>query len=161
MSDNVCCPVFDPVPWDEKAHNWEGKAFLTATVKQFFHMPLPGNYGRTIAKLQKEAKDNGIMPDEKNIMLLSFDISPWKSELYFAVTGEKPGVATTKLSGEYISKTFDGPYNNMSQYIDEFEDFAHAMHKKLGKYFFWYTTCPKCARKYGHNYIVVLGEVAA
>lgn len=31
--------------------------------------------------------------------------------------------------------------------------------KKAIKYYFYYTTCPKCARKYGHNYIVAFAEV--
>ncbi len=24
--------------------------------------------------------------------------------------------------------------------------------------FMWYTTCPKCAKKYGKNYVVILGK---
>ena len=31
--------------------------------------------------------------------------------------------------------------------------------KKAGKYYFYYTSCPKCAKKYGHNYIVAFAEV--
>jgi hypothetical protein len=31
--------------------------------------------------------------------------------------------------------------------------------KSVKNYYFYYTTCPKCARKYGHNYVVVLAEV--
>jgi hypothetical protein len=23
----------------------------------------------------------------------------------------------------------------------------------------WYTTCPKCAKKYGKNYVVILAEI--
>jgi len=23
----------------------------------------------------------------------------------------------------------------------------------------WYTTCPKCAKKYGKNYVVIIAEV--
>jgi hypothetical protein len=161
MSDAVCCPVFDPVPWDETTHAWKDRVFLRATVPQFFHMPIPGLYGRAIAKLRNDAKEGGIVPDEKDFMLLSFDPSPWKSELYLAVTGERSLLPTVKLSGEYISKVFDGPYSGIPKYLEEFEDFAHGQRKKLGNYFFWYTTCPKCAKKYGHNYIVILGEVAA
>jgi hypothetical protein len=27
------------------------------------------------------------------------------------------------------------------------------------KYFFYFTTCPKCAKKYGHNYVVAFAQV--
>ena len=30
---------------------------------------------------------------------------------------------------------------------------------KMGKGYMWYTTCPKCAKKYGKNYVVILSEV--
>ena len=33
------------------------------------------------------------------------------------------------------------------------------MWKKTKKIYFYYTTCPKCAKKYGHNYIVSFAEV--
>ena len=26
--------------------------------------------------------------------------------------------------------------------------------------YMWYTTCPKCAKKYGKNYVVILGQIA-
>jgi len=27
------------------------------------------------------------------------------------------------------------------------------------KVYMWYTTCPKCAKKYGKNYVAILAEV--
>jgi hypothetical protein len=31
--------------------------------------------------------------------------------------------------------------------------------KKLEKLYFFYTTCPKCAKHYGKNYVVLLAQV--
>ena len=31
--------------------------------------------------------------------------------------------------------------------------------KQAKKCYFYYTTCPKCAKVYGHNYVVVFAEV--
>ncbi|MGE5758418.1 MAG: hydrolase [Sideroxydans sp.] len=31
----------------------------------------------------------------------------------------------------------------------------------MRKLYFYYTTCPKCAKKYGKNYVVILAEVEA
>jgi len=33
------------------------------------------------------------------------------------------------------------------------------MGKMAEKYYFYFTTCPKCAQKYGHNYIVAFAQV--
>jgi NMD protein affecting ribosome stability and mRNA decay len=31
--------------------------------------------------------------------------------------------------------------------------------KELRKLYIFYTTCPKCARKYGKNYVAILAQV--
>jgi hypothetical protein len=30
---------------------------------------------------------------------------------------------------------------------------------EIRKWFMWYTTCPKCAEKYGKNYVVIVAKV--
>jgi len=37
--------------------------------------------------------------------------------------------------------------------------FVKGKGKALQRMFFFYTTCPKCAKKYGKNYVVTLGKV--
>ncbi len=37
--------------------------------------------------------------------------------------------------------------------------FASARGKKIKKLYFHYTTRPKCAKKYGKNYVVILAQV--
>jgi hypothetical protein len=159
MSDKICCPPFDPVPWDEESHTWQDKTFLTASVPLFLHMPLPGFYGRAIGKLMKCAEKCGILPEGKDSILLTRDSSPWKTELLLGVTGACPDAKTVKMSGVFISKVFDGPYRKMPGYMIEMEDYAIAAGKKIEDWYIYYTTCPKCAKKYGHNYIVILGKV--
>jgi hypothetical protein len=29
----------------------------------------------------------------------------------------------------------------------------------ITKEYMWYTTCPKCAKKYGKNYVVIVGKI--
>ena len=36
---------------------------------------------------------------------------------------------------------------------------GHQHDKPEGRVFFWYTTCPKCAKAYGENYVVGLAEI--
>jgi hypothetical protein len=107
----------------------------------------------------KKAQDAGAASDMKDFLLLAYDPSPWKSELYMNVTKEVPGAENVKLTGSFTSKVFDGPYNQVPKYLREFEKYLGGEGKKAKKYYFYYTTCPKCAKKYGHNYIVAFAEV--
>jgi hypothetical protein len=39
------------------------------------------------------------------------------------------------------------------------KSYVKAKGKALQKLYFFYTTCPKCAKKYGKNYVVLLAQV--
>ena len=154
-----CCPQFDPQPWDKVTHEWKDKPFITETIPQFLHMPLPWMYKRTLTRMWERAKGLGIAPDIKDFLLLAYDPSPWKSELYLAVTREAPGADVIKMTGTYVSKVFDGPYSGVPKYITEMEGYLKTLAKKSKKYYFYFTTCPKCAKKFGHNYIIAVSEI--
>jgi hypothetical protein len=154
-----CCPKFDTDQWDEKTHHWMDKLFIKDTVRQFFHMPLPSSMKKTICRMWNKAQDAKAEPDIKDFLLLAYDPSPWKSELYMTVTKEIPGAENVKLSGTFLSKVFDGPYNAVPKWIKEMENFVTSKGKKTKKYFFYFTTCPKCAKIYGHNYAVAFAQV--
>lgn len=154
-----CCPVFDPETWDEKTHHWEDKLFIKDTIPQLFHIPLPFMIGRMIHKQWKKAQDAGAAPELKDFLWLAYDPSPWKSEHYIHVTKEVPGAENVRFSGTFISKVFDGPYNSVPKWLKEMDDFLAREGKKSRKYYFYFTTCPKCAKKYGHNYVVAFAEV--
>jgi hypothetical protein len=154
-----CCPVFDPALWDNKTHNWVEKPFIKDYLPQFFHIPLPSMMGKVIGRMWKKAQDTGAAPEMKDFLLMAYDPSPWKSELYLNVTKEVPGAENVKLTGTFISKVFDGPFNHIPKYIKELDSYLAGQGKKAKKYYFYYTTCPKCAKKYGHNYIVAFAEV--
>jgi hypothetical protein len=154
-----CCPLFDSTLWNHVEHTWQDKLFLKDSVPEVFHIPLPGTYGKVITRMWKKAEDAGAAPDRKDFLLLAFDPSPFKGELYMAITREVPGEENVRLSGNFISKVFDGPYNKVPSYIKEMNEYLVTRGKTAKKYYFYYAYCPKCAKKYGHNYIVVLAEV--
>ena len=154
-----CCPEFNPQPWDKATHDWTNKPFLMETIPQFMHMPLPWIYRKVITRIWEKAKRLGIAPDLKDFLLLAYDPSPWKSELYLAVTKDSPDGTSVRMTGTYVSMVFDGPYSQVPKYIKEMEGYLSSQQKKSKKYLFYFTTCPKCAKKWGHNYIVALSEV--
>ena len=154
-----CCLEFDPTPWDEKTQRWENKLFIKETLPQLFHMPLPWMIGRAIGRMWKKAQDAGAAPDLKDFLWLAYDPSPWKSEHYVYVTKEVPNATNVEISGTFITKVFDGPYNSVPKWIEEMDGFLAKNGEKSKKYYFYFTTCPKCAKKYGHNYVVAFAEV--
>jgi hypothetical protein len=154
-----CCPKFDTVPWDEKTFQWTDKQFIKDTVPQIFHIPLPGTIKRLMGRMWKKAQESNAAPEIKDFIAMAYDPSPWKSEFYIAVTKDVPGVDNVKLSGTFLTKVFDGPYNAVPKWIKEMDRLVASKGKETKKYYFYYTTCPKCAKKYGHNYVVAFAEV--
>jgi effector-binding domain-containing protein len=114
---------------------------------------------KTITSMWQKAQDAKADPEIKDFLLLATDPSPWKSELYMTVTKEVPGAENVKLSGTYLSKVFDGPYNAVPKWLKELENYVSSEGKKAKKYYFYFTTCPKCAKIYGHNYAVAFAQV--
>jgi len=154
-----CCPRFEAEPWQEKEIIWKDKLFIKDTMPQFMHMPLPGSFGKAVAAMWKKIEAAGAKPDNKDFIMLATESSPWKGEVYINATKEVPNADNIKLSGTFLTKVFDGPYNAVPKWIKEMSDYVSLKGRSVKKYYFYYTTCPKCAKIYGHNYVVALAEV--
>jgi hypothetical protein len=157
--NDVCCPEFDPTPWENKKHIWTDKLFLKDSIPELFHIPLPSMYSKVITRMWEKAHDAGAEPEKKDFLLLAHDPSPFKGELFLAITKEISGEENVKLSGTFMTKVFDGPYNHVPKYIKEMDGYLALLKMKAKKYYFYYAYCPKCAIKYGHNYIVAFAQV--
>ena len=158
-TDTQCCPKFDPEPWQEKELIWKDKPFIRETVLQFMHIPLPGTFGKAVGRMWKKIEDAQAKPDMNDFIMLATESSPWKGEIYITTTKEVPNAENVKFSGTYLTKVFDGPYNDVPKWIKEMTPYIAEKGKSVKKYYFYYTTCPKCAKKYGHNYVVTFAEV--
>ncbi len=150
-----CCPEFDPKPWDEKTFEWKNKTFIKDNVFTFFYMPL--NFGSVMKRLnEKVEKANAKMPDW---LCLSDHTSKWNMDLYLAVDKEIPDAENVTLSGKFMSKVYEGPYRDTGKWLKDFEEYLTSKNLTSKKTYMWYTTCPKCAKKYGKNYVVIVAEV--
>lgn len=154
-ANDQCCPRFDPVPWDEKEIRWQDKRFVKDKVRSFLHIPL--NFGSVMKRNMIRIEAAGAASDQ-NVILVD-EKSPWGSDVYIAVTQDVPGANMATLSGTFLGKVFEGPYQNVRKWIVEMENFVRQKGKDVRKLYFFYTTCPKCAKKYGKNYVVILAEV--
>lgn len=156
---SVCCPEFDPLRWNNKKLVWHNKIFLKDSVPELFHIPLPSMYSKVITRMWNKADEARVLPEPDDFLLLAYDPSPFKSELLMAINEEIPGEENVKLSGTYMSKVFDGPYNHVPTYMKEMNGYLASLKLKAKKHYFYFAYCPECAKKYGHNYIVAVAEV--
>ncbi len=155
QSETGCCPRFNPGPWDEKEVTFDNKLFIKDHVKSFFHIPL--NFGKVMVKnMETIQKADALEPEP---LMLSDEKSLWGSDIYIAVSKEVPGAETARISGTFLTKVFEGPYKNAGQWAKEMKDYVKSKAKELNKMYFFYTTCPKCAKVYGRNYTVILAQV--
>ena len=154
-----CCPVFDPGPWDRKTWEWQDKLFLKDSLPLFFHMPSPVTVGKLVNRMWKAAQDAGAAPDLKDFILMATDPTPFRGEYYMNLTREIPGTNMVRMTGTFYTRVFDGPYNAVPKWIREMRADAAAQGNKFTEYFIYYTTCPRCAKKYGHNYAVAFARV--
>jgi len=155
QSETGCCPRFNPEPWDGKETTWQNKLFLKDHVKSFFRIPL--NFGQIMVKNMEKIKSAGALNPES--LMLSDEKSLWGSDVYIAASKEVPGAEMVKISGTFLSKVFEGPFQNIGKWMKEMEIFVKSKGKEGKKTYFFYTTCPKCAEFYGKNYIVILTQI--
>jgi len=153
--EKECCPKFNPEPWEGKVLEWKNKRFVKDRVLTFLHIPL--NFGNVIVKLNKKIDGSGAkVPDW---LCLSDDTSIFNMDIYLAVDKEVPGAENVTLSGKYLSRVYEGPYQDTGKWCDDFKGYAKKEGFEIKKWYMWYTTCPKCAKKYGKNYVVIVCEV--
>jgi hypothetical protein len=150
-----CCAPFDPAPWQEKEINWQDKPFVKDHVTQFLHIPL--NMGSKVVKnmnlitvAKAEAPYQLMLTDEKSM---------WSSDIYIDVVKEVPGAKMATISGKFLTKVFEGPYQNAGKWAQEMDIYVKSKGKTMNKLYFSYTTCPKCAKAYGKNFVVLFAQI--
>ena len=151
----TCCPKFDPESWDGKTFEWKDKRFIKEKVFTLFYMPV--NFGSVMKRLDATVKKaDATIPDW---LCLSEHTSKWNMDLYLAVDKEIPGAENTNLSSRFFCKVYEGPFKDIGKWSKDFKEYAKSKSQNVKKLYLWYTTCPKCAKKYGKNYVAILGEV--
>jgi hypothetical protein len=157
VDSEQCCPRFNPEPWNEKTIVWQNKRFVQDRVRSVFHIPL--NFGavmvrnsRALSTAQAETETRIVLSDENSL---------WGADVYIEASKDVPGVKMAFLSGTFLSKVYEGSFRNMGNWIEDMKKWVASQGKNFRKLYFYYTTCPKCAKKYGKNYVVILAEIEA
>jgi hypothetical protein len=155
QNETGCCPRFDPKPWQEKTIRWENKRFVKDSVFCFFHIPL----GMDKVMSKNMALINAVNAENSESIMLMDDTSLFSSDMYIAVNKDVPGAKMTTISGTFLSRVFEGPYQDAGKWAKEMVEYVKSKGKTLEKLYFSYTTCPKCAKAYGKNYVVIFAKI--
>ncbi len=153
--NEICCPKFDPQPLDEREIKWDNKRFVTDRVRSFLHIPL--NFGGVMIRNMALIEAADAKPED--VIVLSDENSLWGADVYISVTKDVPQAKPATLSGTFMCKVFEGPYKNVGKWCGQMKEHVRAAGKELKHMYYYYTTCPKCAKKYGKNYVVLLAKV--
>ena len=151
-----CCPKFNPEGWDGRQLHFKDKPFVRAVTRGILHVPI--NMGSVFSRVQGHIEDAGAQ-DADSYLILSRDLSSSIGEHLFAVTRDVPDEEMTTLSGEFITRVFEGPYRHAKDWMHEMEVAAEAAGHKAKQVYMFYTTCPKCAKTFGKNYVVGVAEI--
>ncbi|MDD5045427.1 MAG: hypothetical protein PHG51_07815 [Candidatus Omnitrophica bacterium] len=149
--DKEHCEWLESVNWDEKEFNWKNKPFFVTKYKEFMHMPL--NYGKVLAKALEKIGDR-----REDQFTLSGEESLLSSSLLVPVT-EEGNFPVEKISGTVLTRLFEGNYSDIKSWIKEMTNYVRGKDKEVKKFWFWYPTCPKCAKKYGKVQTVIFAQV--
>jgi hypothetical protein len=142
-NDQICCPRFDPAPWDGKTLTW------------LFHIPL--NYGAVMTRVDNAIRAAGAKLDAP--VMLTDENSLWGADVFVEAGKDVPGARMATISGTFMSRVFEGPYSQIGRWVGEMKTWLKSEGKSFDKLYFYYTTCPKCAKKYGNNYVVLLAKI--
>jgi hypothetical protein len=158
MSVNTtgCCPKFNPEGWDGQHLHFEDKPFVKATTRSLMHVPM--NMGSVFARVFKHIEDVGAN-DPNDFIVLSHDTSAWSAEHLFSVEKVVPKEEMTSLSGDFLTKVFEGPYSQAAKWDEQMRQEVRNQKSEPLEVYFFYTTCPKCAKVYGKNYVVGVAAI--
>lgn len=133
---------------------------------------VPLNFEKAVIRsITKIDNSPGAMVPKQDFMILSDCPSPWYTNVYVSVSTDKvEGATIKKISGHFVGKAFEGDYSNIGKWVKEVEKLLPGVKKTMdnevelakdsdAEYYFYYPTCPKCAKKYGKNHVVILAAL--
>lgn len=154
-TEKECCPKFDPAPWQERWITLDGKRFVKDRVRSFLHIPL--NFGAVMVRNMAVIENAGAA--KPDMLLLSDENSLWGADVYLEVAKDVPGAEMASISATCLAQAYEGSYRDIPRWVTDLKVKVAAKGKVLKKFYFYYTTCPKCATTYGENYVVLFAQV--
>jgi hypothetical protein len=153
-----CCAKFNPQGWDGKILHLRKKPFVAASTRNVRHVPV--DMATVFSRVQRHISSASASREDQ-FMVLSRERSAWEGEHLFAVDAAVPGETMATLSGDFLTRVFEGDYSDGGRWREEMQQAVRRHRRDPGKIYFFYTTCPQCAEAYGKNYVVGVAEMGA
>jgi hypothetical protein len=150
-----CCARLDVARWDGRELTLDKQPFVKEHIHAFLHVPL--NMGSVMGREHAAVHKAGAYPEDP--YWLVEEVSPWGSEAYMATDRDVPGATMAYLSGRFLTKVFEGPYREIGTWIKAMERYVAERGASVKKLYFYYATCPKCAKQLGKNQVVLFAQV--
>lgn len=150
-----CCPQFDPAKYDEQEVTFENKLFVQDKIASIFHFPI--NFGKVMVRIMEKVEKAGA--ENEDALYLTDETSIFGTPIFLAVNKEIPEAETIKMTGKFLVKVFEGSFSQMRKFVKEMQEYVGKKNKTAEKMYFYYPYCPKCAKKYGKNYVVIYAKV--
>ncbi len=154
-SPTGCCPPFNPKPWDGKSITWKNKLFLKDHLCCLFYIPL--GFDKLMTRDMEKISSARALA--KTPVLLYDGISLFGADVFIAVDKPVPDALMARISGTFLSRVFEGEFKDSGKWVKQMNAYAKRTKHCIKKLYFFYTTCPSCAKYYGHNYVVLLGKI--
>jgi len=150
-----CCDPFNPEPWQDREIIWKDKIFVKDHVTSFLHIPL--NMGKKVVRNMELIEKAGARAPQQ--LMLTDEKSMWGCDIYIDVAKDVPGAQMAAISGKFLTRVFEGPYQDAGKWAEEMKKHVAGKGKSIKQLYFSYTTCPKCAKAYGKNYVVLFAGI--
>ncbi len=156
-SETGCCARLDAAKWDDQVFEWKDKPFLKDHIRALLHIPL--NFGSVISKDNAAIEQAEAYPEQP--IWLTDEVSPWGSDLYIEVDRDVPGKTIERLSGRFRTRVFEGPYRDAGKWHAAMDTYLASKGERSTRMFSFYATCPKCAKQFGKNQVVLFAQLAS
>jgi hypothetical protein len=156
-NETGCCAVPNVADWDRVTVEFDAQPFIRRHTRSVMHVPL--DMSRVMTGLDTTARSAGVTMPPDRAMVLSRELSAWRAEQLYAVTAPVAGADNVTLDGRFASAAFEGPYGQSAAWVAEARDFARTQGEPGEETYVFYTTCPRCAKHYGRNDVIVLVPV--
>lgn len=157
VNETGCCAVPAVDGWNNRLIEFSNEPFIAMETKSVFHIPL--NMNRVMRELAAQAGAGGATPAPEHILVLSREISPWRTQHLYRVTRPVDNAENVPLNGTFLTRVFEGPYQKAKDWAEELQRMAAENGLETEGIYFFYTTCPSCSEHYGTNYVVGLARV--
>jgi hypothetical protein len=150
-----CCAPLDAARWEGATVEWTNKPFVKDHIHAFMHVPL--DFGSVMAREHALVERAEAYPEDP--LWLVDELSPWGSDVLLATDREVPGAEMVHLSGTFMTKVFEGGFRQIGTWVEAMEKDVASKGRKIDKLYFFYATCPSCAKKLGKNEVALFAKV--